>query len=410
MENNTVAGSHGSRSDEDTFPKLQSKTWGKEILSGPRVTRALRHDSSLERRRLRLMSSFLSLVFLFLAHGSYGQEPRAQISLQIDRLEHAMKSAPASDSSADEAASLQQVRKALDAGYVYASLYGLEPAMLNIATLQYTLSKVGLESKGLEAFEKEWQRVGTQLKAEEQGLTDAKLSSLPSAVRAMVEAAQVQSRTYYQAARLYGRETTPQYGLQYVGLSKGYLDFAVWCADLQFPNSPAWKGHSPGNDIAGLEKEVIRNYSQPQALKQNEEFIGINSRLNFARELDKQGRWEGALQIYLNASLAYGLINPPSAGDLQLGALQEESKGLRNRLAAGHLDWSLGQMYWEIAQLDLEGQADKKMDKADAIHAGVILKEVLPRYLSYLEHSAPTASATPAAAQVTVTLVRWPYT
>ncbi|MGB7622397.1 MAG: hypothetical protein WBN92_08620 [Terriglobia bacterium] len=356
------------------------------------------------------MSLFLSLGLLLLAHGSYGQEPRAQISLQIGRLEHAINSAPASDQSADDTASLQQARKGLDAGYVYASLYGLEPPMLHVATLQYTLSKNALESKGLDAFEEEWQRVGTQLNKEEQNLTGTRLSSLPSAVRALVEAAQVQSRTYYQAARLYGRETTTEYGLQYLGLSKGYLDFAVWCAQLHFPASPSWEAHSPGDDIAALEKDVIRSYSQPQALKQNEQFIGISSRLNFARELDKQGRWEAALQVYLNASLAFGLIDAPSAEDSKLSILQEESKGLRNRLAAVHLDQSLGQMYWEVAQLDLEGPADKKIDNANAHHAGVILKEVLPRYLRYLEHSAVTAAATPVAAKVTVTLVRWPYT
>jgi hypothetical protein len=355
------------------------------------------------------MSLFLFLGLLLLAHGSYGQEPRAQISLQVGRLEHAINSAPASDQSADDTASLQQVRKGLDAGYLYASLYGLEPPMLHVATLQYTLSKSALESKGLDAFEEEWQRVGTHLNKEEQILTGTRLSSLPSAVRALVEAAQVQSRTYYQAARLYGRETTTEYGLQYIGLSKGYLDFAVWCAQLHFPASPSWKAHSPGDDIAALEKDVIRSYSQPQALKQNEQFIGISSRLNFARELDKQGKWEAALQVYLNASLAFGLIDAPSTEDSKLGILQEESRG-PNRLAAFPLDQSIGQMYWEIAQLDLEGPADKKIDNANAHHAGVILKEVLPRYLRYLEHSAVTAAAPPAAAKVTVTLVRWPYT
>ncbi|MBZ5537853.1 MAG: hypothetical protein LAO31_18010 [Acidobacteriia bacterium] len=356
------------------------------------------------------MSLFLYLGLLLMAHGSYGQEPRAQISLQIGRLEHAINSAPDSDQSADDTASLQQVRKAFDAGYVYASLYGLEPAMLHITTLQYTLSKSTLESKGLEAFEEEWLRVGTQLDKEEQSLTGTSLASLPSAVRAMVEAAQVQSRTYYQAARLYGRETTTQYGLQYLGLSKGYLDFAVWCSQLQFPTSPSWKAHSPGDEIAALERDVIRSYNQPQALKQNEQFIGISSRLKFARELDEQGRWEAALQVYLNASLAFGLIDPPSTEGSKLSTLQKESKDLRNRLAAGPLDQSLGQLYWEIAQLDLEGLASKKIDNENANHAGVLLKEVLPRYLRYLEHSAVTASAALAAAKVTVTLVRWPYT
>ena len=172
----------------------------------------------------------------------YGQQPRQQIAAQADQLERILKAAPTSEQVTYDLQRLARARKALEAGYLYASLYYLQAVMAHVVAEQYIGSQKELEKAGFDLFEKEWQRLGPQLAQEEKEITEARLNSLPAAVRALVQNAQEQSRSYYQAGRLYARETTVPYGLHYIGEAKGLLAFAIWGAGLRFPKSPSWKG------------------------------------------------------------------------------------------------------------------------------------------------------------------------
>jgi len=343
----------------------------------------------------------------------YGQQPKQQLAAQADQLERILKAAPASEQVKYDLQRLDRARKALATGYLYASLYYLQTVMAHAVAGQYIDSQKGLEKAGFDAFEKEWQRLGPQLAQEEKELTEARLNSLPAAVRALVQTAQEQSRSYYQAGRLYARETTVPYGLHYIGEAKGLLAFANWGAGLRFPKSPSWKGLSPDREISELEKEILKSYQRPDATKQQELFNEINSQLNFAQILTRKGKSVAALQTYLEASRLFNLIDPPAVQPSDFGKFQTQARAVKARLDAEPLDQSVGRMYWEIVQLKLNASADNKLAEADARQVTIILDKVLPRYFQYLGNSSAAASPAAAAtahAKVKVTLVRWPYT
>jgi hypothetical protein len=360
----------------------------------------------------------LAFVLFRVVPSFYAQQPEKQIAAQIERLERDLKAAPASDQIAYELQRLQQARRALEAGYLYASLYNLQPVMVETASRQYTESKKELDKAAFDVFDREWQTVGPQLSQRGESLTEAKLERLPAAARALVQSSQEQSRSLYQSARLYGRETTTPYGLYYIGEAKGFMDFAVWTASLRFPRSPSWQARSSEKEIAELEREVIQAYDRPDANKQQGRFNEVSAQLKFADDLNQKGKPVAALQTYLEASLMFGLMDGPTVKPPDLNRLQQQGQELKARFSdSSQADESLGRMYWEIAENNLAVPASDKSSERATRQSAVILEKVLPRYFQYLASStsatAPVAAAATAAtvkAKVTVTLVRWPYT
>ena len=158
-------------------------------------------------------------------------EAKNQIAFQIQRL----RQLPAAESAdaANDLDALRQSSSSLDSGLLFASLYQLQSPFFDMVMQQY-VSTAG-DVHDMDAFEKEWQRAGAELSKEESALTEAKIRALPAAVRALVEANQLQSRTLYNAGHLYGQETGVQNGLAYNGLAKGMMEFAAWAAGLKFP-------------------------------------------------------------------------------------------------------------------------------------------------------------------------------
>jgi hypothetical protein len=75
-----------------------------------------------------------------------------------------------------------------------------------------------------------------------------------------------------------------------------------------------------------------------------------------------------------------------------------------SRLSASKVDHSIGRTVLQAAQVDISNAEPGTMPPGAAIIAG----DVLPRYFAALEPARP-ARPRPAP-QVTVTLVRWPYT
>lgn len=327
-----------------------------------------------------------------------------QIASEIQRFEQspAAKTADASD----DLAALRQSRSTLESGLIFASLYQLKSPFTDLAMQQYLGSKSDV--KEMDAFEKEWRRIGAELTTEESALTDAKLRALPSAVRAIVESNQLQSRTLYEAGHLYGRETGVPNGLAYNGLAKGLMDFAVWAAELKFPSSPGSPAPSARNGISELEKEVLQAYNKPGAAEQQGRFNQINSTLKFAAELDHAGKNDGALQQLLSASLTFGGLSAAAAGQNDAGELQKQLLKFKGRFAENSSDPSIGEMYWEI----LTASASSKTPATGAKRAAIIVDDVLPRYFRATTpgESATATAVAPTGAKVTITLVRWPYT
>jgi hypothetical protein len=253
-------------------------------------------------------------------------------------------------------------------------------------------------------FEAEWRRAGVDLRTD---LEAPKASALhgvhPAAVRAAGEAALFQARVFYEASLDYGRNTTPESGFFYIGAARAQAGMAALCRSLSRPSAlpePALRPLATELDV--LEGELLAAYRPPASIDRHPEFIRASAGLKEARELDAAGLRYGALYRYLASALRVaqaraGLPAPDPA------ALLRRLDSWSGRLAADKVDHSLGRLFLELAQ------ASRAVGAPDELAvAGVIAEDVLPRYLAALQP--PTPRPTPPSPEVTVTLVRWPYT
>jgi hypothetical protein len=219
----------------------------------------------------------------------------------------------------------------------------------------------------------------------------------------MGEASLAQVGVFYHASVEYGRSTTPDSGLYYLGAAQGQREFADFVRALG-PTAPL--AAPPVRDIAGeledLQNDLMTAYRPPASVDRHREFIVANSTLKEARELRAAGLRHAALLRYLQASVRVAPLRPGAAPPD--AAIPQKLDALESRLGEGGLDHSLGRLLLEWARADLaEHATDGK-----ALVAAAVASDALPRYFAALQPERPRAAAT--APSVTVTLVRWPYT
>ena len=295
--------------------------------------------------------------------------------------------------------------EALRDGQRFLALHRLSAARMYLSASAYMGARSAQERKETGAFEAEWFRVGKVLQADISAPRPRTLDDLrPAAVRALAEAALPQVRIYYESSHEYGRDTTAQYGLLYLGAAQAQREFVDFCRTLSFaPEGAAPPLRSLDPELNRLEADLLEAYRPPAAIERHSEFIAASSTLKEARELDGLGLRYGALLRYLQAvqRIAPLTANP---GPLEPGAILESLKNWDSRLSKDGRDDTIGRLFLEAAQADLAHPTPG----GKPLVASVILREVLPRYSAALEPARVEPTAAPA--QVTVTLVRWPYT
>src|SRR5262249_3246790 len=115
----------------------------------------------------------------------------------------------------------------------------------------------------------------------------------------------------------------------------------------------------------------------------------------------------GALHQYLEAVLAFGLLQTRAPDAESLAALEPRRDAFAERLEDEEVDHGIGRMYLELADREWARQRARP-DATAARTVQVILTDVMPRYFAAVDatRQAP-ATAVPS---VAVTMVRWPYT
>jgi hypothetical protein len=311
---------------------------------------------------------------------------------------------------------LAQARASLERGRRLHALLRLGAARALLGGLAYTREHP-TAAISIDLLETEWRRAGPELLADWPAAATRSLPGIrPAAIRAMAEAAIPAVQVSYDASFEYGRATAADAGLFYLGEAVAQRQFVTLCRSASEPTAapePAFRSIAP--EIEALQGEMLGLYRPPLSIDRHPEFIGASAALKEARELNAAGLVRGALLRYLQATLRFqALLEHPPAFDsvatpARLAALETlmEIVGYRDQSAGtarASVDHSLGRLFLEAARADLEDTS------ATATHAtaAAIAEVVLPRYLAALE---PAKAVPPArAAQVTVTLVRWPYT
>jgi hypothetical protein len=222
----------------------------------------------------------------------------------------------------------------------------------------------------------------------------------PAALRALAEAASLQARGLYRASLDYGKADGTQSGLLYIGEAlgqKAFVDFARRVSEPSGLRRPKVRALTRG-EIETLERELLAAYHPPASLDRHSEFIGASAAIKETRELNAAGLHYGALQRYLEAARRVGQL---TTTPMERAKAESSLHELEARLRAGSVDHSIGRLYAEAAESDLEGTAPPAI-------ASAVVTHVLPRYFAALE---PAKSSTQAPApRATITLVRWPYT
>jgi hypothetical protein len=223
---------------------------------------------------------------------------------------------------------------------------------------------------------------------------------------ALAQASAMQARETYDASPAYGQATEPLFGMYYLAQGVSYLDYAAFAAragaPLRSSGGRAPKLRSLGPEIRALRGEMLAAYKPPLSIDRHPEYIGASSATKEALEYDAAGLREAALLRYLQAALRFAPLRAAGA-PLEAAALAARMEAARKRLAERGVDHSIGALFLEFAASDA--------DTASAGRAGIasaIVEDVLPRYFAALGPApAAVASGRP---EVTVTLVRWPYT
>jgi hypothetical protein len=299
---------------------------------------------------------------------------------------------------------LARAQQAQRDGRRWLALLRLASVRADLAAAAYMGERPAPERKETAAFEAEWKRMGTVLREDLRAPAPTALADVrPAAVRALGESALPRVRVYYDASLDYGRSTTPDSGLFYLGSAQAERDFVAFARRLSVPTPlkpPPVRGLEA--ELDALEGELLASYRPPAAIDKHREFISANSAVKEARELHAAGLRYGALLRYLQAVLRAAPFR--AAGPPDTAATTSRLRVLEARFGEGGVDHSLGGIFLEAAQSDLAEHAAH----GAAATAAAVASDVLPRYFAALGPEPPRAARPEP--RLTVRLVRWPYT
>lgn len=299
----------------------------------------------------------------------------AVILAEVERLKNELTALHLSANEQESVASLlTRSERAAQAGHTFLSLHILEYAVPLLVGYKFQHAHGKAE---LSVLEQEYRRLGPELTARQQKL--ASPQRLPQAVQAVLERALIQVQPNYQASLMYGKEAGIEYGLMYLGLAQGQLDFVAFCRTLKFAAPAATPLPAPASALAAMEAEVLAAYRQFDTPEQHSAFIRVNSALKVAQDLaqahHRSGEW---LQVF-EARRALTAILIGNAENRDAAALRQQSAAVRAQLTQAAGDQSLGWLYWQMAETALGGD--------DLKSANAILHHVLPAYFQSLMRS-----------------------
>ncbi len=383
----------------------------------------------------------LLLIFLIMAalptHGPAAlpaakQDLAARMAAEVERLRQVVDAMPLGDPDWKDArpaiaGGLEQVSEALRARRVYLALERLQAARGSLRALELAKAAALAGGGGMAGFDVAWTKAGVELAAADRQARARRWDGAPAALRALSEAAQGTTLTLLAASRAYAGVTRPGAGYYYLGEAGAAAEFAALCYFLRDAAPPATDAAAPATaqgapaaaippmplhsvrpELRRLQQQTDAAYEPPRPQKFHGSFINLNATIKAAGELDAAGLYAGALYLYLNGLQDLATIDPPAPGAAERAQLPGRIAALRKQLAAVHQDASLAELFLERAEALLAPQGTAPAPQAWA-QAAALAGQVVPAWFAVVA-AAPLPAVQSAAAAVTVTLVRWPFT
>jgi len=288
-------------------------------------------------------------------------------------------------------ARLDRAKRALDAGRVYLAAYLTESPWEGAKN--FSLVKSSAEITTSEAFLKKWTAMG-----EPKPTAVPAGKTLPAFVEAVAAVAEARGPITYHASRPYADDGGMFGGLYYLADSHSVVQFAAMIRSLDWPAAgqrPALR--SITGEINAFDMEMTTAYEKMEKAN-HPTYIQASAALKQARTLNDRGQFAGALFEYLLSRYLFAPLRGPAAGDPSTDRIAAS----RGELPAG-TDNSIAEMFLQLAEEQFALGGDSRRNAAS------VLDDVIPAYRVAV--APPTSTTTAAAtAQVTITLVRWPFT
>jgi hypothetical protein len=350
-----------------------------------------------------------------------GQDAAARIKSQIGELQRTLESKPVSrpewkEAKPDIARALQFADDDIRVGRLYVSLEKLVSAWDSLRGTEAETQKTeeDLLKEGQPGVLAELKKMQNELTAFERRAAQKNWDAAPIAVRALAEKAISQSLRLLEGGHGFAILTDVEKttlsenyagALYYAGESQGQAEFSAFCNTLDLRRKTgAFPLRSILPELQQLQTRVTAAYRPRKSVENHAEFIRLNATLKLAAELDAAKLYAGALYQYLDATQQFALFDAaiPTAADRS--RLRKTLHEMSNDLGGSQQDHSMAQLFLERA----EATQTRSPNAAGWTNTETIVEQVLPAYFAVLKMCPPAEHQTPA--EVTVTLVRWPYT
>ena len=318
--------------------------------------------------------------------------PAGTLSTEIDRARTTLLADAPEAERGSPLARLDRAKTALDAGRLYLATY-LAEAGWEGAT-NWAFIKASSDITTQEAFVKKWTATG-----EPRSSSRAAPVRVPVLIEALAAVAEARGPSTYHAARPYSEDAGLFGGLYYLSDAHAVMQYAALIRGWEWP--PAGTPpplRSIADEIAAFDTEMTTAYEKMERANHST-YIVASAALKQARTLDDGAQHGGALLEYLLARYLFAPLRGPASGDATTERIAEARKALGT--AADH---SIAELFLQLAEEALAGGSD-----AQRRNAAAILEDVIPAYRGAIAPAASTTTSA-SASQVTITLVRWPFT
>ena len=348
-------------------------------------------------------AALAGIVALLVAAAPAQDLPARRLAAEMDQV-RAQLSDAADSERAPMVARLDRAKTALDAERPLLALYLMEAPWKAARSFAFVNASSGITSP--ELFAKKWASLGEPRPQPGAGGGARR----PALLDALAAAADTRAPITYHASRFYGDDAGLEGGLYYLGESQAEAQWAAFVRSLEVPASaaapPALSERSESNgplrsiaaEIAALDVEMTTAYETMERASHST-YIGASAALKQARTLDERRQFGGALFQYLLSRYLFAPLRGPAARDATVERIRDSAATLDPKI-----DNSIAELFLQLAGEGVAGDvAAQKRGAAAAI------EDVIPAYLRAIAAPAATATSAPPA-QVTITLVRWPFT
>jgi len=310
----------------------------------------------------------------------------------MDRVRADLANAP-EDERTSPLQRLDRAKTALDANRPLLALYLTEGPWE--AGKAWAFIKSAADVTTAEAFEKKWTAVG-----EPTPVAVSAGARRLALVEALAATAEARGSTTYHASRFYGEDAGLPGGLYYLGESRAVMQFAAFARSLDWAAAgaaPPLRSIAP--EIGALDVEMTTAY-ETMSRDNHSTYIGASAALKQARTLNDRSQYGGALFQYLLSRYLFAALRGPAAQE----ATEDRIAASRKTLDPG-VDNSIAELFLQLAGEGVAGSIP-----AQRRGAAAAIEDVVPAYLRAIAPVTTTNAPSSPPAQVTITLVRWPFT